>query len=114
MKPQSVINRQKIERRVIRAFVRSALADGCAISVYDGGDFCLKRSTSEKEIMGAIMSTDEDSLVVSKDGKRIGSVYLVYGNDGYDVINDYSVSLEYLMAPVRAVEEKAEKEVAYG
>lgn len=112
MKPQSVINRQKIERRVIRAFVKSALADGCEISVYDGEDFCLKRSSSEKDIMAAIMSTDEDSFVLRKNGERIGSVQLVYGNDGYDVIADYSVSLEYLMADANSVADKAERSAA--
>lgn len=112
MKPQSVINRQKIERRIVRTFVKAALADGCDISVYDGEAFCLKRSTSEKDIMAAIMSTDEDYLVVGKFGKKHGSVQLVYGNDGYDVISDYSISLEYLMPVVRAAEEKAEREVA--
>ena len=111
LSPQ-VKKRQNIERRVIRALVKTALADGCSISVYDGEAYPLKKSTSLKDIMAAIMSTDEDHLNIWKDGKRIGSVFLVYGNDGYDVINDYSVSLEYLMPLVNAVAEKAERSAA--
>lgn len=103
-----VKKRQRIERAVIRAFVKAALTDKCEISVYDGEQYPLKRSNSESEIMKAIMSTDEDRLNVWKDGKQIGWVFLVYGNDGWDVINDYTVSLEYLMAEVTKISDRYE------
>lgn len=107
-KDKEVLKRIATEKAVIRAFVKTALADGCAISVYDGEAYALKKSTNVTEIMKAIMSTDEDRLNVWKDGKQIGWVYLVYGNDGWDVINDYTTNLEPLMADCIKVQDKHE------
>jgi hypothetical protein len=107
-----VKKRIAIEKAVVRAFVKSALNEGCEISVYDGMDYPLKRSTDEAAIMKAIMSTDEDHLFVWKGGVKIGFVSLVYGNDGWDVICDYSVNLEPLMADCRAVSDKHEGRAA--
>ena len=101
-----VKKRQNIEKAVIRAFVKSALADGCDISVYDGEAYALKRSTDQTKIMAAIMSTDEDRLDVWKGDKMIGWALLIYGNDGWDVICDYTTNLEPLMADCNAVADK--------
>jgi hypothetical protein len=107
-----VKKRQNIEKAVIRAFVKSALADGCEIAVHDGEDICLRRSTDQTKIMAAIMSTDEDKLYVYKDAKVIGWVFLVYGNDGWDVICDYTVNLEPLMVACNELSEKHERRAA--
>ena len=48
----------------------------------------------------AVMLADEDTLLVHRprpdqgDYERLGWVKLVYGNDGWDVICDYTVPLE--------------------
>lgn len=99
--------RQLIERAIIRRAVADILAvqaeDGPAytINVYDGEDTALAHSRDQEAIMAAIMSTDEDHLVVQRaptpgSDRRLhfGNVMLVYGNDGWDVISDYHVTLE--------------------
>jgi hypothetical protein len=96
--------RQKAEYAVISAFVKSALAHGgLTLGVFDGEEHVVKYSDSYKAIMGAIMSVDDEYIMVyekpanygpaSKSGKRIGWVRLVYGNDGPDVISDYTTNL---------------------
>lgn len=92
-----VAARIKIERRIISRLVKDALKAGYCVSVFDGEEFCLKRSTAYRAIMNSIMSTDEDMLRFrvatprsGPAGELIGNVYLVYGNDGHDVIADYS------------------------
>jgi hypothetical protein len=49
-----------------------------------------------------LMSTDEDYLMVYEPGKkeRLGWIHLVYGNDGYDVVSDYTTNLEALVDPI--------------
>jgi hypothetical protein len=101
---RAVANRMKLERHVISAFVRSALAGGYLITINNGEDCPVKRSTSYRAIMRNIMQTDEEHLIVrNAAGERVGWVFLVYGNDGWDVISDYSTALEPLMAPVHVV-----------
>lgn len=100
----SVQMRIEVEKKVIRAFVEAAIKDGCAITVKCCDESTeIKRSTDVDAIMAAIMAGDEDRLYVRKDDKPFGWVYCVYGNDGYDVISDYTTNLEYLMGEANKV-----------
>lgn len=94
----AVAARIAMERKVISCFVKKALQYGNKISIHNGEEICLNRSTSYKAIMAAIMSTDEENLIVTNEyNGYVGSVFCVYGNDGWDVFADYSVSLEFIM-----------------
>ena len=110
--------RQLIERTIIRCTVRTILAaqaeggPAYTISVYDGEETPLARSRDLNAIMAAIMSTDGDALLVrraivpSSDRRYyVGAINLLYGNDGYDVIADYSVSLDDLLKVPNALAE---------
>jgi hypothetical protein len=89
------------EGRIARKIVDTMLSFGMTVGVNDGEETVLKRSTSVNDIMQALFSTDEDYIIgYGPDGKKVGVVYLVYGNSGWDVINDYSTSLELVMQPV--------------
>lgn len=106
----TVKQRQKIEKQIARKFLRIALAAGYAISLDNGGDeFEFKDSTDFSFIVSEMFATDEEHLHLSKDGKRCGWVYFVYGNDGYDVICDYTTNLEYLMPDVSKLADKMEE-----
>lgn len=95
----TVKRRQLIERRIIRCLVRDMISDGLWISVFDGEATTVKRSRDVAEIMGALQTVDEESLIVRRapGAPPIGSVFLVYGNDGWDVIADYSIALDRYM-----------------
>lgn len=89
---------EKIAARVVRTFLRA----GHMISVCDGEEYPIKRATDEAAILAAMFSTDVDRLLVRKVGAErgappLGWVLFVYGNDGVDVISDYTESLEPLM-----------------
>jgi hypothetical protein len=97
--PQSTVaKRIRIEGRIVRKLIKSALAvPGNTVSVYDGEVWCLTKSSDYAAIMAALNSTDDDQLMIrDKDGNKLGWVRLIYGNDGYDVISDYSISLDEL------------------
>lgn len=103
----NVKTRQKIEKLIARKFVRIALKAGFAISLDNGGDdYEFKHSTDFKHIVGEMFATDDEWLHLSKDGNYVGWVWFVYGNDGWDVIADYTTNLEDLMPEVEKLSDK--------
>jgi hypothetical protein len=94
-------NRIALEKRIVRRLVRDLVAAGYEITVDNGGDeYEIPFSRSTTQITAALFATDDENLIVRKDGKT-RFVHLVYGNDGYDVIADYNVSLEPVMEPIQ-------------
>lgn len=90
-------NRIKIESRIVRKVVEDALAQGFSLSVFDGEDWSVNKSTDKKEILENLQVCDEEKLYLNKDGRQVGGILFVYGNDGYDVISDYHTSLEEVL-----------------
>jgi hypothetical protein len=91
----AVQKRQAIERQIMNAAVDQLLSVGFSLGVFDGEELTIDHSRIKKEINAALMTTDEDYLFVYEDGAKdhFGWVRFVYGNDGWDVICDYSVNL---------------------
>lgn len=85
-----------IERQVVEAVCKGLIDAGFLITVNNGEEDVIEKSTDVPAIMAAIQSSDWDFLLVFKPGETqyFGSVNLVYGNDGYDVVSDYSINLE--------------------
>jgi hypothetical protein len=85
------------ERTVARRLVRAALNAGYTISVNDGEEWTVKRSTNSKTIKDALCTTGEDTLRLhaADPCKTIGwhdagSFSLIWGNaaDGSELIAD--------------------------
>lgn len=92
-----------IEQFIARKTVETLIAANYLISINDGEETVVKRSDDIEHIMRAMFSTDEDYLIVSSraDPKRkVGWVKFIYGNSGWDVINDHTVNLEAVLKPV--------------
>jgi hypothetical protein len=91
--------RQEVERKIAKALVVDALKTGFVVSV-DNGEEESAKFDDVKSILNAMFLTDEERLYMwnPTNGKMIGWVYLVYGNSGWDVISDYTVNLEPIMA----------------
>jgi len=102
-----VNKRMALERRVVTAFLNEALAAGYSVAVNNGGDDDeLPPSRKRTEIMSAMFATDDEHLILYKEGKRVGWVWFVYGNDGWDAISDYTTNLEPLMKGVDVITAK--------
>lgn len=121
----SHVSDEKIMRRILveRAIVREAVQNtiermhhegrGYTISVFDGEDYPIRYSGDVDAIMAEIGACDEEHLVFRRtgvDGERpkVGSAFLVYGNDGWDVIADYSATpeIEKLLQPANKLGEE--------
>lgn len=101
----SVKARQDLERQVAVALISAGLAAGYTIAVDDGEEE-FPQMTDQDAILEKMFSVDEERLQFYKDGEWYGSVFLVYGNDGWDAVCDYSTKLEHIMGGVNELVEK--------
>jgi hypothetical protein len=94
---------RELEEQIVRRTVRALLDAGYVLSVDDGDAYNLpvEKSTDFEEVLEAMMNVDIDGLYADKDGKREW-IRFVYGNDGWDVIQDYTIGLEALLVPIFA------------
>lgn len=106
-----------MEKIIAKRCIGDLLKAGYSISVNDGEETTLRRSTDHRAIFAAMATTDEDWLCVHKaeqpiypeddDTRRsFGWVRFIYGNEGPYVINDYTTNLESDMAGVLALADK--------
>jgi len=92
----SVRGRAYIELQIVNKLIEEAekhnytlQISGVALDDYDG------------DFKTAAFDLDECFVdVISADQKALGAIKLVFGNDGYDVIADYTISLETFLTPV--------------
>lgn len=81
-----------IERAVVRRAVTDLIAAGYELRLHDGESWATGYTKDVGVIMGELMATDEETIC-ARGERGIGTVYLVYGNSGWEVIADHSVSL---------------------
>ena len=106
---RSVARRIMIEMRIVRRIVDAGLAAGYSFDVFDGETTTLRSSKSKRTIEAALMTTDEDVLTVrGHDGRILGCINLIYGNDGYDVISDNTISLDAFLDPIMTYADQLE------
>lgn len=109
----SIRARAAMERRIVRSLVRELLdrkgTDGTPLFdlAVNDGDEEYERTREEATLLGQLINTDEDRLYVYSrlTRKYAGGVLLVYGNDGWDVMCDWSISLDpYMPKTLKLVE----------
>jgi hypothetical protein len=86
-----VEKRIALEKRIVRRMIRHLKQNGYTLhSVDDGGDEDTRVRT-EKEAMDAVFGVDEAHLYFqTPEFPKLMGVFLVMGNDGWDVIADHS------------------------
>ena len=91
---------ESMERQIVKALVNEAFKWGFTKIIIDNGGDAGEdiTCTNTKEVMASIRQTDEEHMFfVHPDNPKMSWVFLVYGNDGYDVIADHSTSLDELI-----------------
>lgn len=106
-----VCQRMVVEQEIAAMTVDALLAAGYLLNVRNGGDTPeLSAPTTDRQaVLDIMFATDDEFLVTFKPGRDLtiddrpdGWVRFVYGNDGYDLISDYTTNLEAVLAPVNA------------
>ena len=77
-----------------RHLIKQALADGHMISVYDGMEWSLKRSTSYTAIVNEVEGTEDAQLRIrDKNGDYLGTALIIaYGVGDDDTVADWGVN----------------------
>jgi len=108
-------NETSLDGILLRALVDELLANGLSAWVsydrgYDrkseGGDMDDTLTTNREALLEALGECDEEHLFIGKNGKEIGWIFLVYGNNPGDLISDYTVNLEKFIAKTHALADK--------
>ena len=98
-----------VEKTIVEKVVTDLLATGYAITlVYGDEDSDIKQCTDAATILAGLHQCDEEVLLVYPATTHdrfnwVGWVKFIYGNDGYDVIADYTLSLEAVLAGAEAL-----------
>lgn len=98
----TVVERQKIEKKIARKVLECLFAAGFEIVLNNGGDEDEKPEQNADDFLKEMFATDEERIYCYTTGesrKYAGFVWFVYGNDGYDVIADYSLKIEQFLQP---------------
>lgn len=111
-------NRIRVEADIVTRTVDALLAAGYALNVENGGEGreLVRYTTERATVLRVLMDTDEDFLLAVPAGETPkgwgGTAYVqfVYGNEGWEVICDYTTSLESALAPVLAYTEQLMQE----
>lgn len=105
-----VIARQKIERRIVRELLKQLIANSYYVAVDNGETFQQTDKQTPTGIMALMFQTDDEWLKCrDKVSGKVSTVMLIYGNSGWDVVADYSMSLEHVMEPVHKLSDKLSK-----
>jgi hypothetical protein len=120
--------RQRIEQTIALVTAQALLDAGFLLGVNDGEETTLRHSRSIEAVQAALFTTDEDYLLVYVDADQDDPlnvaahedersdywVRLVYGNDGWDVISDYSIALDSTIGDGTVVDKLVEHASEYG
>ena len=84
--------RGRMEASIVLRLLETLIAAGYSVSVDDGDGAAVSGTV---ETMAKIIFNVDTALVEVSEGRKwLGTVSLVLGNDGYDVIADYHTNLE--------------------
>lgn len=79
------------DKAIAQALVEEALSLGATVSVHDGGEWAVARSTDKGAIIDAVGNTDTDTIRVRL-GEQRADFHLVYGNRDGTTISAYSAN----------------------
>jgi hypothetical protein len=104
----TVARRIEIERAIVERLLSDALFfHGYSVSHSDGERLTVARSRDIGPIMAKLQACREEGLIFhGPDGQRVGTVSLVFGNNGYDVMADCTVN-DHMSALIAGAERLA-------
>ena len=112
----TLANRIALEKRIVTAVVQDAIVAGYDLQVYGDGEDFTPRTTDAETIISTLTDLDDAfpklRLPQTDDAHHVHWIRFVFGNDGWDVISDYTVSLDETTVLKRAdaISDKAQDE----
>jgi len=113
MSYHSFARHQQVERIIVRATIKAAIAKGFELVAASNGEDFVK-TTSIRRAMVVAFECDEAHVYFRKPGSEgthwTSWIYVVLGNEGWTVISDYTVDLEDAVKATEPLVEKYEAE----
>lgn len=116
----SVRHRRRIEIRIVRRVIRDLLKAGYKLHAVENdwpGEEENIQIDNGVPALDYLFNLDEERVFVSspdteiKPGYGTGTwIQFVFGNDGYDVLSDYTVNLDHVLTPINEWVDKLEEE----
>jgi hypothetical protein len=107
--------RIKTEGTIAAALIDALLERGAVLNLNDdshgNGDWTVENCTDKATVIQAMFTTDGDLLEAhDASGEGLGWFMFIYGNDGWDVISDYTANAfsEEVFEAIRPVIDRAE------
>jgi hypothetical protein len=88
---------RRLDKEIATKLIDALLAEGYVVTDFSSGEF--KRSTDRDAILDYLFDIDRIELIVAKTGERFW-MRLIFGENGWDLIQDYSVDLECIIDPM--------------
>ena len=84
------------ERKYLKQVITRAIKDGCVVSVDDGEDRVINHSRDVEAILEVMGSVEAEWVYFYNNigGSYVGTLFLVYGNEPEEVINDMGYPIE--------------------
>jgi hypothetical protein len=93
-------SRALIELAIVDALIRAAAEAGFYFEVEDEHEDV----TDVEALKHVLFDLDEANIYLrDKNGGRRGWIRLIFGNNGWDLVADYSTNLEAFMTPINEV-----------
>ncbi len=97
------------ENEVIEIAARSIVDAGNQVGVHNGEDWSVGPTDDVQLVLESLRQTDSDVLHVFRDGRDTGSyLFLVYGNEPYEVLADWTLDVDALLQPAVEAAESLE------
>ncbi len=98
---------RELEKKIVRLVVNDTWKEDYLLAVICDGEEIVEPTENRKVVFDNLFDVDEGYLfVIDKkmkgSGDYVGWVRFVFGNEGFDVISDYTVNLEELGILTRA------------
>lgn len=105
---------QEAEKLVSERLVKDLLAAGFQLRVENGDGVPSDLLTTEQEALEAMGLADIDTILVHAEDKVVakGWVRLIYGECGYDLIQDYTCGLSEWLEPIEEFCDQLENQMA--
>ena len=97
--------------KIITRLLDDVLSAGWLVSIDIGDDELeLALSDDREQILSRLNATGQDTLILTRPGSSDRpEICLVYGNEPYEVISDYTVSITPLLSGAQALADQIEQ-----
>jgi hypothetical protein len=87
----------RLDKLIATDLIDASLAHGYVVTDVSGEEF--ERSADRTMILDLVLDVERIELVVERDGEQ-SWMRLIFGENGWDLVQDYTVDLGYLIDPI--------------